>query len=147
MPLPRRLCSRGSGESIIRSAASQSWKRRAFSAVIHCSAQEYDTSSTTKDEENNCEKNKGDRQTSTTRSVQYSGVGSKTGGAASLVAAVAVCVGVVCYSENTELLVQEASRVQRVLALCHYWRRSTIEVHPKFSEAPHLRSSIPLPKN
>ena len=25
-------------------------------------------------------------------------------------------------------------------------RRSTIEVHPKFSEAPHLRSSIPHPK-
>ena len=26
------------------------------------------------------------------------------------------------------------------------WRRSTIEVHPNFSEAPHVRSSIPLPK-
>ena len=26
------------------------------------------------------------------------------------------------------------------------WRRSTIEVHPNFSEAPHLRSSMPLPK-
>ena len=25
-------------------------------------------------------------------------------------------------------------------------RRSTIEVHPKFSEAPHLRSSVPHPK-
>ena len=25
-------------------------------------------------------------------------------------------------------------------------RRSTIEVHPIFSEAPHLRSSIPRPK-
>ena len=29
---------------------------------------------------------------------------------------------------------------------CIKGRRSTIEVHPKFSEAPHLRNSIPLPE-
>ena len=31
-------------------------------------------------------------------------------------------------------------------ALVWYVRRSTIEVQPYFSEAPHLRSSIPRPK-
>ena len=28
-----------------------------------------------------------------------------------------------------------------------YMRLSTVEAHPNFSEAPHLRSSIPLPEN
>ena len=45
-PRPRCLCSCGSGEATIRSVASWSGKRRALSVFIHCSAQEYNTSST-----------------------------------------------------------------------------------------------------
>ena len=75
-----RLCLLGSGEDILSSSARQSWKRRAFS-IINCSAQEYDTLSTTNDEGDRCENSEGGCQNSTACSVEYLGVGSKTDGA------------------------------------------------------------------
>ena len=80
-PRPMHLCARESGEDILSSWARWSWKERAFSAIIDCSAPEYDTSSTTNDEGNHCEKQEGGCQNSTTCAVQYSSVGSKTDGA------------------------------------------------------------------
>ena len=80
-PRPMGLCAFGPGEDIMSSWARWSWKERAFSAIIDCSAPEYDTSSTTNDEGNHCEKQEGGCQNSTTCAVQYSSVGSKTDGA------------------------------------------------------------------
>ena len=57
----------------------------AFSAIINCFAQEYGTSSTTNDEGDHCEKQEGGCQKSSTCSVEYSSVGSKTDGAESSV--------------------------------------------------------------
>ena len=70
----------GSGEGIMSSSARQSWKIRAFSAIINSSSQEYDTSSTTNDDWNHCEKQEGGYRNSTTCSVESSNVGSTTGG-------------------------------------------------------------------
>ena len=80
-PRPKRLCALESGEDIMSSSVRRSWTRRAFSAIINCSAQEYDTSSTTNDEGDHCEKQEGGCQDSTTCSVEYSSLGSKTDGA------------------------------------------------------------------
>ena len=63
------------------SSGQRSWKRRAFFAIINCSAQEYDTSSTTNDEENHGEKREGGCQNNATCSIKYSSLGSKTDGA------------------------------------------------------------------
>ena len=76
-----RLCALGSGEDIMSSSAQRSWKRRTFSAIINCSAQEYDTSYTTNDEGDHCEKQEGGCQNSTTCFVEYSSLGSKADGA------------------------------------------------------------------
>ena len=80
-PRPKRLCALESGEDIMSSSVRRSWKRRAFSAIINCSAQEYDTSSTTNNEGDHYEKQEGGCQSSTTCSVEYSSLGSKTDGA------------------------------------------------------------------
>ena len=66
---------------MVSSSAQRSWKRRAFSAFIYCSAQEYDTSSTANDDGDRCEKQDGGSQNSTTCSIEYSKVGSNTDGA------------------------------------------------------------------
>ena len=76
-----RLCEIGSGEDIMNSSQRRSWKRRAFSGIINCSVQDYDTLSSTSDEGNHCEKQVGGCQNSTTCSVEYSSLGSKTDGA------------------------------------------------------------------
>ena len=55
-PRPTRLCARGSGEDIMSLTAPWSWKRRAFSAIIYCSAQDYETLSTTNDHGDHCDK-------------------------------------------------------------------------------------------
>ena len=57
------------------------FKSRAFSAIINCSAQEYETSSTTHNEGDRCEKKDGGCQNNTTLSVEYSREGSKVNGA------------------------------------------------------------------
>ena len=80
-PQPVRLCARRSGEDILSSSTRRSWERRAFSAVVNCSAQEYDTPSTTNDDGRHCKKQEGGCQNSTTCSVEYSSVGPKTDGA------------------------------------------------------------------
>ena len=64
------------------SLARRSWKKRAFSAIINCSAQEYDTSSTTNNDGDHCDKRERSCRNGTTCSVEYSSVGSKTDGAA-----------------------------------------------------------------
>ena len=51
-------------------------KSRAFAAIISRSAQEYDTSPTTNDEGDHCEKKDGSCQHNTTLSVEYSREGS-----------------------------------------------------------------------
>ena len=76
-PRPMYLCARGSSEDIMSSSARRSWKKRAFSAIIHCSAQDYGTSSTTNDDGDHCEKQEWDFQNITTYSGKYSSVGSK----------------------------------------------------------------------
>ena len=76
-PRPMPLCALGSGEDIMSSAARWSWKRRAFYAIINCSAQECDTSSTTNNEGDHCGRQEGGCQNSTTSSVEYSNLGSK----------------------------------------------------------------------
>ena len=58
-PRPMRLCARGSAEDIMSSSARWSWKRRAFPAIMNCSAQEYDTPSTTNDDGDHCENRRG----------------------------------------------------------------------------------------
>ena len=55
-PRPMRLCVLGSGDDKMSSTARWSLKSLAFSAIISCFAQEYDTPSTTNDEGNHCEK-------------------------------------------------------------------------------------------
>ena len=67
-----RLCVLESGEDIMSSSARWSWKKRAFSA-------------TTNDNGNHCEKQEGDSQNTTTCSVKFSSVRSKTDGAEPLV--------------------------------------------------------------
>ena len=57
------------------------FKNLTFSAIINCSAQEYDTTSTTNDEGDHCEKLEGGCQNNTTLSVEYSREGSKADGA------------------------------------------------------------------
>ena len=79
-PRLMRSCALGSGEGIMSSSARWSWKKRVFSAIINCKAQEYYTSSTTNDEGDHCEKQEGGCQNSTTCSVEYSSLGSKTDG-------------------------------------------------------------------
>ena len=71
-PRPTRLCVLGSGDDMMSSTARWSLKNRVFSAIINCSAQEYDTSSTTNNEGDHCEKKDGGCQNSTTLSVEYS---------------------------------------------------------------------------
>ena len=80
-PRPMRLCALGFGEDIMRSPARQSWNRRAFAAIINCSAQEYDTSSTANDKGDYCKEQEEGYQNSTTCSVEYSSLGSKPDGA------------------------------------------------------------------
>ena len=80
-PRPMRLCVRGSGDDMMSSAARCSLKSLAFSAIINCSAQEYDTPSTTNDEGDHCEKLDGGCQNNTTLSVEYSREGSNADGA------------------------------------------------------------------
>ena len=76
--LDQCACALGSGEDIMSSSARWSWKRRVFSAIINCFAQEYDTSSTRNDEAGHCEEQEGGCQNSTTCSVEYSSLWSKT---------------------------------------------------------------------
>ena len=49
-PRPMRLCVLGSGDDMMGSTARWSLQSLDFSAIIYCSAQEYDTPSTTNDE-------------------------------------------------------------------------------------------------
>ena len=74
------LCVLGSDDDIMSSAARWSLKRLAYAAIINCSAQEYDTPSTTNDEGDHCEKEDGGFQ-NTTLSVEYSREGSTADGA------------------------------------------------------------------
>ena len=53
--LPMRLCDWGSDVRSTSSSARLSWKRRAFSAIIDFSAQEYETPSTTNADAIQCE--------------------------------------------------------------------------------------------
>ena len=55
-PRPMRLCVLESGDGMMSSTARWSFKNLAFSAIINCSAQEYDTLLTTNDEGGLCEK-------------------------------------------------------------------------------------------
>ena len=80
-PQSMRLCALESGEDRMSSSARQSRKRRAFAAIRNCSTKEYDTSSTTNDEGDHCEKQEGGCQKSTTCSVEYSRLRPKTDGA------------------------------------------------------------------
>ena len=66
---------------MMSSSARWCWKCRALSAIINCSALEYDTSSTKNNEGDHCEKQEGGCQNSTTCSVEYSSLRSKTDGA------------------------------------------------------------------
>ena len=75
------LCALGSGEEVMSSSVRRSSKKRAFSAIINCSAREYHTSSTTNDEGDHCEKQEGGCQNNTNCSVEYSRLPSKTNGA------------------------------------------------------------------
>ena len=63
------------------STAQWSLKSLPLSAIINCSAQEYDTPLTTNDEGDHCEKKDGGCQNNTTLSVEYSREGSNTDGA------------------------------------------------------------------
>ena len=76
-----RLCDWGSDVLSMGPSARWLWKRRAFSAIINCSAQEYETSSTTKTDAVHCEKIEGGCLNNTTFPVQYSRVGLKLAGA------------------------------------------------------------------
>ena len=116
-PRPMPLCALGSGEDIMSSAARWSWKRRAFYAIINCSAQECDTSSTTNNEGDHCGRQEGGCQNSTTSSVEYSNLGSKTDVAE---ASVSIWGPAGYYSENAGPLVHEMSPVPRILAWCHH---------------------------
>ena len=62
-PRPMRLCALGSGDDMMSSAARWSLKILALPAIINCSAQEYDTPSTTNDEVDHCEKYDGAART------------------------------------------------------------------------------------
>ena len=55
-PLPTRSCALGSGDDMMNATAQWSLKRLAYAAIINCSAQEYDTPSTTNHEGDHCEK-------------------------------------------------------------------------------------------
>ena len=55
-PRPMRLCVLGSGDDMMSSTVRWSLTSLAFSAIINCAAQEYDTPSTTNDEGDHCEK-------------------------------------------------------------------------------------------
>ena len=57
------------------------FKSLAFPAIINCSAQEYDTPSTTNDEGHHCKKWDGGCQNNTTLFVEYSREGSNDDGA------------------------------------------------------------------
>ena len=59
MPRPMRLCVLGSVDDMMSFTARWSLISLAFSAIVNCSAQEYDTSSTTNDEGDHCEKEDG----------------------------------------------------------------------------------------
>ena len=72
-----RLCDWRLDVLSMSSSAQWSWKRRAFSAIINCSAQEHETSSTTNADAVHCEKREGGCQSNTTFSVEYSREGLK----------------------------------------------------------------------
>ena len=71
----------GSGDNMMSSTARWALKILAISAIINCSAQEYETPSTTNDEWDQCEKEDGGYQNNTTSSVEYSREGSNADGA------------------------------------------------------------------
>ena len=116
-PQPMRLCSLGSGEDTMGSSARRSWKRLSFSAIINCFEQKYDTSSTTNDDEDHCEKQKEGCQNSTICSVEYSREGSKTDDAEP---SVIIWAPAAYYSENAGPLVHETSLVPRPLTWWHH---------------------------
>ena len=53
---PMCWCALGSGDDMMSSTAGWSLKSLVYAAIINCSAQEHDTSSTTNDEGDHCEK-------------------------------------------------------------------------------------------
>ena len=71
------LCDWGFDVLSMSSSARCSWKRRAFSAITNCSAQEHETSSTTNADAVHCEKMEEGCQNNTTFAVEYSRVGLK----------------------------------------------------------------------
>ena len=115
-PRLMRLCARGSGEDTMSYSVRRSRKRRAFPAIINCSAQEYDTSSKTSDDGRHCEKQEGGRQNSTPCPVEYSRVGSNTNDADP---SVMVRGAGSVFAENTGPLVHETSPVPQVLDWRH----------------------------
>ena len=67
------VCDWGSDVLSMSSSARWSWKRRTFSAIIICSAQDYETSSPANADAFHCKK-KGGCQNNTTFPVEYSHV-------------------------------------------------------------------------